>query len=136
MLFPEMEDQTKPKPRIDAKQQAKRLLRDLYELRRKSEDNPLLPALNNLIDEVRNFQTSTDSQIQEKILYAVEKQMSWTISEIIEDTGIERKTIERILNDLKEKEIVRFVPRYIPGSDRQYYLIKSNRQDIGEMCDL
>lgn len=136
MLFPEMEDQTPPKQSVNTQKEAKKLLRSLYKIRQKAGDNPLLPKLNNLIDEIRNFQNFTDSQIQEKILYAIEKQMSWTLSEIVEDTGIERKTVERILNELKDNEVVRFVPRYIPGSDRQYYLIKSNRQDVPEMSGI
>lgn len=134
-LFPELKDEETGETH-KAAASAKTLLRELYKIRANNPDNPFMPGINALIEKCRNFINAAPSQVEEKILYAIEKQMCWTLSEIVEETKISREVISEILEELKKQNLVRFVSRYIPGSDRKYFLVKSNRQDVPEMSDL
>lgn len=115
---------------------AKKLLRQLYKLRAQNSENPFIPEIQKLIDKVRNFGNATHTQIEETILYVIEVQMAYELTEIVEDTGLDRKSVENLLLHLESVELVRKVPKYIPGSDRQYYIYKSNRQNVQEMGSL
>ena len=120
----------------DIKKSSKKLLRVFYKIRNEQADSAFLPVINKIIDQLRAFSSATPTQIEETVMYAIENQMCWTIAEILEETSIDKKTLKGVLQILKEKKLIKIVRRFIPGSDRQYYLIKSRRQDVGEMTDL
>lgn len=119
-----------------ARSKAKKLLRQLYKLRAVNRENPFSPEIQKLIDRVRSFGSASDTQIEETLLYCIEVQMAYELTEIVEDSGLDRQTVKKILNELIEGGAVRRVPKFIPGSDRQYFIYKSNRRSPGEMGDL
>lgn len=136
-LFPEMasprsspDGQTSDNKRRD---DAKSILRALYRLRNCHEENVFEPVITNAINEIRAVSNCTENQFRERILYAIERQMAWTIGEIVEETNLKRDFVQSALNEMARDGLVKFPPKYIPGSDRQYYLVKSTRIDDGEM---
>lgn len=135
-LFPDYHPPRPPGPVLSVRQSARQLLRSLYALRKTHERNIFLPELNHLIDRLRAFTRASQTQIEESILYAIEVQMCWTFAELCEETQIERRALENLIEHLVAENKVRLVPRYIPGSGRQYFMIKSNRLQIGEMAGI
>lgn len=115
---------------------AKKILRHLYQVRNDNPHNPIAPELDKIIKIARAFTNATPTQIEGRILYAVEKQAAWTITEIVEETGLSREIIINNLKILLNKSLVVKVRRFIPGSDKPNFLFKSTRQNIGEMGDL
>jgi len=134
-LFPDFKP-VQPVAVVNAKSKAKELLNQLYQLRQNNQESPFLPGIANLISRVRSFGDATDNQVEETIMYAIEVQMCWTIADLVDEIRLDKNTIEDMLDRLRRRNLIRDVPRYIPGSGRQFYLIKSNRQDVGEMAEV
>jgi predicted transcriptional regulator len=112
----------------------KQLVNDLLKIRLKLDpkQSEYYEDLNELIDRIRAKSQLTDSQREERILYSVEKQQAGTRQEIAGDTKLPSSVVKTIVADLMDRGILYEVPRCVPGSGRQYYLIKSHRQNIPE----
>lgn len=132
--FPDWPDDPDPEVIADARAAARKMLAGLYSLRQSNRDSPFLPAINETIASVRDFLKSSHTQIEEFILYAIETQQCWTEADLIDETKLSRTLIRHLVARLAEQDLIKQPPRYIPGSDRQYYLIKSTRRRVGEMA--
>lgn len=135
-LFPDFVNTDTTKVVVSETFAAKKVLRHLYQVRTKNPHNPIAPELNKIIKIARALTGATPTQIEGKILYAIEKQAAWTITEISEETGLSREIVINNLKILIENSLVIKVRRFIPGSDKPNFLFKSKRQNIGEMDDL
>lgn len=113
----------------------KSLVNKLYSVRRELNESEKagLDILNKAIEDVRILSNSSGTKIEEKILYSIERQGCFTLTEVAETVKLPKDITKEILKTLLGKKLIRKVPRYVPGSDRQYYGIKSNRVDLGEM---
>lgn len=105
---------------IDAVLKARKYLTDLGQERGIAQINTCLEAL-------RSIARLTDTQIEEIVLHAVERQGATTQTEIAEDSRLSLAVVKEVLKELLEKNILYLAPKFIPGSDRQYYMYKSNR---------
>lgn len=86
-----------------------------------------LAHINECLEAVRAYSRFSDTQREELVLWAIEKSQATNVTEISEDTRLDPSIVKEILKDLHARDIVYQVKRYIPGSDRQYYLLKSRR---------
>jgi DNA-binding MarR family transcriptional regulator len=117
-------------PSADATRRAgKSLVYKLLEVRRSmtAEEQAFLPQINECLASVRSYSSLSDTQREELVLHAIEKSMATNIKEISEDTRLDPAIVKAIVQDLGSRGILYQVKRYIPGSDRQYFLIKSRR---------
>ena len=137
-LFPELEQERVKKSVLEdiRARDAKSALRALYKVRNKLGENLFEPFVTDAIDQIRRLYNSDEAQFRERILFAIEIQGAGSATEISEDTKIAKEFVDQTLLDLEKKGAVYSVPRYIPGSDRQYFLWKSNRVESGEMDDV
>lgn len=126
----------RPAPTRKVQRGLKSLTNKLYAVRRNlTEDEKAgIEALNAAIEYIRILSNSSDSKIEERILYSIERQGCSTVTEISELVKLPKDVCKQFLRSLLEKKLIRKVPRYVPGSDRQWFIIKSNRLDIGEMA--
>lgn len=124
-----------PPPVPNHKRGGHSVARRLYALRRQlnPDEMPFVGLINKTIEEIRVLSNSSGDALDKKILYAVEYQGCITFTEIAEDTKIHKDKVKEIVLDLRNRGVIRIVRRFVPGSDRQYYAIKSNRVDVGEM---
>jgi DNA-binding MarR family transcriptional regulator len=67
------------------------------------------------------------------VLVAIEIQGATTPTEIAEDSRLPASVVKEILGELIKKNILYLAPKFIPGSDRQYYMYKSNRVKTPEV---
>ena len=102
------------------------LCKVLRRIRREMPADLALP-LNNLISEVARLSAATDRQIEDAILYAIEKEsVQWAI-ELSEHTGFSPEFIRQKLAALEARGLIYEVNRYVPGSGRPQYMFKSTR---------
>ena len=85
------------------------------------------------IDAVKAKSRLTDTQREELILYAIEKQGATTVTEISEDIRIAPSIVKALVERMIEEGLIYPVRKYIVGSDRQYYMLKSRRANIPEV---
>lgn len=113
----------------DMRHASKSLVKKLYDLRRGLDPTEQLyvAQINSCIEAIRDLSRYTDSKREELVLYAIEKSQATTPTEIAEDTRLDLSIVKNILQDLHARDIVYQVRRYIPGSDRQYFILKSRR---------
>lgn len=111
----------------------KKLLRKLLEIRlaldatQKQEFGADLQAC---IEAVRAKIRLTDGQRIEAILYSIEHQGAATRVEIAEDTRLDQTIVKTIVEGLLADGTLFETARHVPGSDRQYYILKSIRQNV------
>jgi hypothetical protein len=115
----------------------KLLIQKLLTVRRSltGTETQFLNQINDCIELVRAHCRYSDTQREELVLYAIEKSCATTESEISEDTRLDIGVVRMILADLKAREIVYQVNKFIPGSDRQYHILKSRRVENVEASD-
>ncbi len=137
-LFPELEQSRVKRSTLEKvrERDARVALRALYRLRNRLGENAFEPVIKAAIDEIRIVYRAEEEKFREKILFSVERQGATTATEISGDTRIGKKHVEQVLVELEKEEVLYRVPKFIPGSDRQYYMWKSNRTDSGEMDDI
>lgn len=111
---------------IDAVLRARRFLASLGQERGLSQINTCLESL-------RSISRFTDTQMQELIMRSIEVQGATTIAEICEDARLAPVVVKPIIAHLIEQNTLYKVPRYIPGSDRQYFMFKSSRARTPEV---
>jgi len=111
---------------IDAILKARRFLAGLGQERGITQINACLESL-------RSISRFTDTQMQELVLLSIEQQGATTISEICEDSRLAPVVVKPILKLLLEQQMLYQVPRFIPGSDRQYFMYKSSRARTPEV---
>ena len=137
-LFPELERSRVKRSTLERvrERDARVALRALYRLRNRLDENAFEPVIKAAIDEIRIGYRAEEKKFREKILFSIERQGATTATEVSGDTRIKKKHVEQVLADLEDEGILYRVPKFIPGSDRQYYMWKSNRTDSGEMDDI
>lgn len=91
-----------------------------------------LPKVNLLIEEFRSLVRATPTQLEEMILYAVERQGATTETEIAEDTRLHRSVVKEIVDGLIDAGSLYKVSRTVIGSGRPQFAIKSNRAKLPE----
>lgn len=126
-LFPEM---VAPHiPDQDLQKSGKRTIDRLLKVRREmvAGEEAFIPSVNFAVERIRELSRLSDTQREELILWSVEKSMATSIGEISEDTKIDAASVKEMVNNLVKRNILYYANRLIPGSGRQYYLIKSNR---------
>ena len=79
------------------------------------------------IDAVKAKSRLSGTQREELILYAIEKQGATTVTEISEDIRIAPSIVKQLVEAMITGGTLYAVRKYIPGSDRQYYMLKSSR---------
>lgn len=131
-LFPEMV--TPHVPDQDVQKCGKRAVDRLLKARREMSggESAFVPLVNVTINQIREISRFSDTQREELVLWSVEKSMATSINEISEDTKIDAGSVKEIVKNLIEKNILYLANRLIPGSGRQYHLIKSNRMRTPE----
>lgn len=110
--------------------EGKNLLKELYRIRQNMtqiQREEFGGELGVLIDAVAIRSRLTDAQREEYVLYAIEQSQAGTAREVADDCRLDLKAVKKILDGLESRGIVYQVKRYVPGSDRQYLLYKSNR---------
>lgn len=85
------------------------------------------------IDAVKAKSRLTDTQREELILYAIEKQGATTVTEISEDIRLAPSIVKQLVEAMITGGVLYAVRKYIPGSDRQYYMLKSARSRTPEV---
>lgn len=123
----------------DARMKAGKAVVDkLLKLRRTMEGLELehLPEINSFIEKLRAKTRFTDSQREELVLLAIERHGATTLTEISEDTRIAKDAVKEIVVGLGKRGVLYQVPRYVPGSDRPQYAIKSHRVRLPEAGEL
>jgi len=132
-LFPAMVAVV-PFAEYDRRQAGKSLVQKLLKVRRSLDNTELeyLPELNTLIDKLRQVTKYSDHQREELVLYAIERSGATTVNEIAEDTKFTGDTVKEILHELHARNLVYQVRKYIPGSDRPNFAIKSRRVKVPE----
>jgi len=123
-----------PFAEYDRRQAGKSLVQKLLKVRRSLDNTELeyLPELNTLIDKLRQVTKYSDHQREELVLYAIERSGATTVNEIAEDTKFTGDTVKEILHELHARNLVYQVRKYIPGSDRPNFAIKSRRVKVPE----
>lgn len=123
-----------PFAQYDRRQAAKSLVQKLLKTRRGLAfgEAEFLPHLNELIEKIRVIAKFTDHQREELVLYAIERSGATTPNEIAEDTKFTREAVSEILADLAKRQLVYQTRRYVPGSDRPQFAIKSRRVAVPE----
>lgn len=111
---------------IDAVLRARRFLASLGQERG-------LRQINDCLENLRSISRFSDTQMQELILKSIEVQGATTIAEICEDARLAPVVVKPIIAHLIEQNTLYKVPRFIPGSDRQYFMFKSSRQRTPEV---
>lgn len=86
-----------------------------------------ITQINSCLEALRSMSRLTDTQTEELVLVAIEIQGATTPTEIAEDSRLPASVVKEILKELIEKNILYLVPKFIPGSDRTYYMYKSMR---------
>ena len=122
-------------PKISAREKsAKRAIDKLLKLRRElaADDNEHLTVISDAVNKIRSELKATDSQIEEKILYAIEMQGAGTLTEIADDCRMDKKAVKNIVEELQARQIIKIVRRVVPGADKPQYLIKSVRMKLPE----
>lgn len=102
------------------------------ELLTKEEDGDLLKYLGDAISQIRFYPNLTNSQMEELILYAVEKFQCVSVTEICEETLFGKEDVKRIVAKLKAENILYEAKRFVPLSDRQYFILRSRRVYVPE----
>jgi DNA-binding MarR family transcriptional regulator len=92
-----------------------------------------IPQINMCLEALRSISRLSDSQSEEIILHAIERQGATTLTEIAEDSRLAPAVVKVLVKNLLEKNILYLVPKFIPGSDRQYFMYKSNRVKTPEV---
>lgn len=92
-----------------------------------------LTQINTCLEALRSISRLSDTQSEELILFAVERQGATTLTEIAEDSRLAPAVVKIIAKELIERNILYLVPKFIPGSDRQYFMYKSNRVKTPEV---
>lgn len=87
----------------------------------------IVAALDKGIKEIRFLSRLTNSQMEELVLYAVEKLGCCTAREISENIRLDLESVKAIVEDLKDKNLLYEIERYVPKSGRQYFALKSTR---------
>ena len=90
------------------------------------------PLFNTFIEDLRALSRLSGSQLEEQILYSIEKQGATTVTEISEDLRMAPEKIKAKVEEMMDRGDLYKVKKYIPGSDRAWYMIKSRRQNIPE----
>lgn len=123
-----------PFVQYDRRQAGKALVQKLLKTRRtlSNAESEFLPQLNELIEKIRAVARFTDHQREELVLYAIERSGATTINEIAEDARLTRDVVKEILIDLGKRSLVYQTRRYVPGSDRPQFAIKSRRVAVPE----
>lgn len=85
-----------------------------------------------LITTIRTRSRLKDSQIEELILQAIECHGACTPNEIAEDTRLSREVVDAVIHSLAMRAVIYQTRRYVPGSDRPQFMIKSRRQKSPE----
>ena len=132
-LFPHMVAVV-PFAEYDRRQAGKSLVQKLLKTRRSLTiaEQQFLPDLNALIDKLRQTAKFTDHQREELVLYAIERSGATTPNEIAEDTKLSRDAVNEILHSLAMRNVIYQARRYVPGSDRPQFAIKSHRVKVPE----
>jgi hypothetical protein len=132
-LFPEMAA-VAPFVECDRRQAGKSVVQKLLKARRSLEAGELeyLPHLNELIDKIRAVAKFSDHQREGLVLYSIERSGACTLKEISEDTRLPVEAVKEIVETLGQAGTLYMVRRYVPGSDRPQYSIKSRRVKIPE----
>lgn len=111
---------------IDAVLKARRELLSLNQERGITQINTCLEAL-------RSIARLSDTQTQEIVLHAIERQGATTITEIAGDCRLAQSVVKLVVEELVKKNILYLAPKFIVGSDRQYEMYKSNRVKTPEV---
>lgn len=91
-------------------------------------EKPIISKLNKVLDDIRAIaKATTPAELEKMVLFAIEKNQAWTLADICDDLKLDRATVKPVLAEMEKKNLIRFVPRFIPGSYKPNYLIKSNR---------
>ena len=121
---------------IDRAAAAKRLVGMLSEMRRKAAEfdtqRVFLEDITKWLEQTRAKGKATPTQIEGLILYAIEKQCAYSLTEIAEELKLDRKFVKEKLLEMNQAGLIRVVPRYVPGMFKPTYLFKSTRIDVGE----
>lgn len=86
-----------------------------------------LRQVNDAINLIRSLSRLSDTQREEAVLYSIEVQGATTFEEIAGDTRLAIAVVKEVYAKLKEEGRITIAKKYIPGSDRQYYMPKSER---------
>jgi hypothetical protein len=92
-----------------------------------------ITQINVCLEALRSISKLTDTQTEERILYAIERQGATTPTEIAEDSRLAITVVKKILANLISSNTLYLAPKFIPGSDRQYFMYKSNRVKTPEV---
>ena len=113
-----------------------RLIERLYAVRRqmRQDEGPFRPILENCIAELRDLKRQNDPQIEQRILLAIECSGAATPNEIADDLRLSIAFTNSKIDDMLTRGTLKLVRRFVPGSDRPQYLLKSTRQGTPEVC--
>ena len=105
------------------------VIRKIYKVRKSlvGGETCYVNYLNDAIARIRAVSRLSDNQREELVLYAIERQGATSLTEIVEDTRIDRKSVEIILESLMNREILYNTRKYTPGMDKKNYMYKSIR---------
>ena len=124
----------------ERRKEGSRIAARLYRIRRESlaegAGPEIVAALDKGIKEIRFLSRLTNSQMEELVLYAVEKLGCCTAREISENIRLDLESVKTIVEDLKEKNLLYEIKRYVPLSGRQYFALKSARVHTPEAGEI
>lgn len=107
------------------------VVRKLYKVRQSltGGETAYVNYLNECIEKVRAVSRLSVNQREELILYSIERSGSTTVTEIVEDTKLDKKSVIDILTKLGtgDRAVLYSARKYTPGMPKPHYLIKSRR---------
>lgn len=117
----------------------KRVVQKLLQVRRQLsavESTEYYAEISELIDRIRRKTSVSNQKREELVLYSIEQSGACTPSEIAEDTKIPRNIVDEIIHSLAMRQVIYQTRRYVPGSDRPQFMIKSSRSKTPEATDV
>lgn len=91
--------------------------------------------ISDCITAIRAERRATDDQRRDRILFSIETQGATTPTEIAEDTRLPIQTVNELIEEMITDGRIYRVKKYVPGSDRQWYMLKSARAKMPEAAD-
>lgn len=121
---------------LDRVEVSRRVVGMLSAMRRKvaeiDRERVFIEEITKCLEKTRAKGKATPTQIEGMILYAIEKQQCWTLTEICEELNMERPFIKAKILEMQIAGLVKIVKKYVPGMFKHTHLIKSTRTNEPE----